>query len=149
MIQNSTASLIHSNQISRISLCGEKMVLKMDGTKMRICDSDLVIGKMRLNASFTSIYLWIHLWTRSNLNIQRILPLVKTLLSQICYHSDGSAAKTKPNFCYRPCKKAQQNVFALYHSYNPHNPPGMHLDFRLSFQDCRRASPALFDSHTM
>ena len=35
-------------------------------------------------------------------------------------------------------KKAQQKVFALYHSYNPHNPPGMHLDFTLSFQDCPR-----------
>ena len=46
-------------------------------------------------------------------------------------------------------KKAQQNVFALYHSYNQHNPPGMHLDVRLSNPDCPRASPALFDSHTI
>ena len=46
-------------------------------------------------------------------------------------------------------KKAQQNVFALYHSFNPHNPPGMHLDFRLSFQDCPRALSALFDSQQM
>ena len=46
-------------------------------------------------------------------------------------------------------KKVQQNVFALYHAYNPHNPPGMHLDFRLSFQDCHLASPALFDSYTI
>ena len=46
-------------------------------------------------------------------------------------------------------KKAQQIFFALYHSYNPHNPPGMHLDFQLSFEDCPRASPVSFDSHTM
>ena len=44
-------------------------------------------------------------------------------------------------------KNAQQYFFAFYHSYNLHNPPGMHLYFRLSFQDCPRASPAL--SHTM
>ena len=42
-------------------------------------------------------------------------------------------------------KKAQQNVFALYHSYNR----TIHLDFTLLFQDCPRASQAFFDSHTM
>ena len=46
-------------------------------------------------------------------------------------------------------KKTQQKVFALYHSYNPHNPPGMHLDFTLSFQDCPRGPPALFNPQTM
>ena len=30
-------------------------------------------------------------------------------------------------------KKVQQNVFVLNHPYNPHNPPVIHMDFRLSF----------------
>ena len=43
-------------------------------------------------------------------------------------------------------KKAQKNVLALYHSYNLHHLPRMHLDFRLSFQDCPCGLPVLFDS---
>ena len=43
-------------------------------------------------------------------------------------------------------KKAQQNVFASYHSYNQHD---FSENWILDFQDCPRASPALFDSHTM
>ena len=53
-----------------------------------------------------------------------------------CHHGSGeeSAAKCFRFFC---------------HSYNPHNPPQIRLDFRLSIQDCPRTSPALFDFHTM
>ena len=46
-------------------------------------------------------------------------------------------------------KKAQQNVFALYHSYNRTILLGFIWILDLSSQDCPRASPALFDSHVM
>ena len=46
-------------------------------------------------------------------------------------------------------RRKRSKMFSFFcHSYNPHNPPQIRLDFRLSIQDCPRTSPALFDFHT-
>ena len=100
--------------------------LKAQNDQLSIIDTNLRIFSFKITPAFFK-----GLWLKSSF----LGFLFGRFFLEGSLGATGRWLQLKPSSSWPRQRKRSKIVCVLYHSYNPHNPPEMHLDFRLSFQE--------------